>query len=65
MRLQLLTGLWAVLMLALVASPGARADPTMNAWNQLMIDQLKAGDGVFVSVSWRVFGCVARDVIGS
>jgi len=47
MRFEFLAGLWAVLGLA--SLPLARADATLNAWNQLMIDQLRAGFSPFVS----------------
>ena len=39
MRFEVLAGLWAILGLA--SLPLARADATLNAWNQLMINEMK------------------------
>lgn len=43
MRFQLLTGLWAAVVLVMVWAPGAHADPSLNAWNELIMDQNKLG----------------------
>jgi hypothetical protein len=51
MRFEVLAGLWAILGLA--SLPLARADATLNAWNQLMIDEsirgMTSGMNPFVS----------------
>lgn len=49
MRFQLLAGLWAALVLAMVTVPSARADSSLNAWNELIMAQLKLGFSPFVS----------------
>ena len=68
MRFQLLAGLGAALVLALVRAPGARADPSLNAWNDLLMDQLKLNFSAFVSSVARVWclcGGVGRIIAGS
>lgn len=60
MRFQLLAGLWVALVLALVQVPVTRADPSLNAWNELLMDQLKLRFSAFVSrtalVPWVCVG---------
>ena len=71
MRFEVLAGLWAILGLA--SLPLARADATMNAWNQLMIDQLFAGFSPFVSNNNHVWlsmwrkgeGCEVVGIVNS
>lgn len=63
MRLEFLGGLWAFLGLA--SLPLACADATMNAWNQLMIDQLFAGFNPFVRSNYHICPGIWRTGEGS